>query len=88
VPSLDWALLTSGGYWFRGAMSGGSVSAVGLGEAAALGASLKSAFYFGKGVVRQTLDSATVALAQVKANLVCTGSPIPIPDFGSLPGSD
>jgi RHS repeat-associated protein len=88
VPTLDWALLTSEGYWFRGLTSGGAVSAGGLLAAAGLGAMLKGSYYFGKGVILQTVDSGKVVVAQIKANLACEGSPISLPDFGLPPGSD
>lgn len=85
LPSFDWAFLSGGGYWFRGAVTGTATSAAGFLEAAAFGAALKGAYYFGKGAVLQTVNSAKITLAQIKANLACGGSPIPLPDFGSPP---
>ena len=65
----------------------GTVSATGLLGAAAVGAAVKGAYYFGKGAILQGVDAAKVTVAQVKANLACGGSPIPLPDVGWPPES-
>jgi RHS repeat-associated protein len=85
APSADWAAITATSYSMRASWTG-NFTLTGLGASAAIGAIIKGAYYFSKGSVLQGVDSGKVTRAEIKKNLACEGSPIPLPDFGQPPG--
>jgi hypothetical protein len=88
MPTPDWLSISTGSYLFNALRTGATMTAGGFLLSVATGAILKTSYYFAKGVVTQGVAAGKVVAAQVKANLACQGSPIPLPNFGSPQGGD